>query len=381
MTPSFRSIDVLSDAVRLAGIVHAERTDEGVTLHRMPAWARTQHNDPSLPVLEAMPSGARIEMRTDATEIEIDAHLTLIQLLPRPVAPAVFELFVDGTPCDEQRTSVGTLVVIDPRSSAIEFVPGGADTIRFAGLPEGDKRVEIWLPHASVVTLKDLRANGSASKPARAGRRWVHYGSSISHCFEAARPTNVWPVVAARRAGTDLLNLGFAGQCHLDPFAARIIAQQPADLVSVKLGVNIVNGDTMRERTFVPAVHGVLDTIRDRHPVAPLLVISPIIFPAAEDHPGPTRPNDVGQVECLPRSPELSVGSLTIRRIRELEEQIVAQRRSDGDENLHYLDGQRLFGASDTGDLPDGLHPNSEGYVRMGERFYEIAFVRGPFRD
>ena len=27
----------------------------------------------------------------------------------------------------------------------------------------------------------------------------------------------------------------------------------PADLIGIKAGINIVNGDTMRERTFVPA--------------------------------------------------------------------------------------------------------------------------------
>jgi lysophospholipase L1-like esterase len=32
------------------------------------------------------------------------------------------------------------------------------------------------------------------------------------------------------------------------------------------------------------------------------------------------------------------------------------------------------------GDLPDGLHPNADGYVRMGERFAAYAFAPGgPF--
>ena len=40
----------------------------------------------------------------------------------------------------------------------------------------------------------------------------------------------------------------------------------PADLISVKLGINLVNTDLMRLRAFGPAVHGFLDTIRDGHP-------------------------------------------------------------------------------------------------------------------
>ena len=105
--------------------------------------------------------------------------------------------------------------------------------------------------------------------------RWVHHGSSISHGSVATYPTEPWPVVAARLAGLDLVNLGFGGSALLDPFVARTIRDTPADRISLKLGINLVNLDLMRLRAFGPAVHGFLDTIRDGHPHTPLLVISP----------------------------------------------------------------------------------------------------------
>ena len=205
----------------------------------------------------------------------------------------------------------------------------------------------------------------------------MHYGSSISHCLEAIRPTEVWPVVAARRAGVDLQSFAFAGQCQLDPFAGRMIAAQPVDLVSVKLGINVVNGDTMRERTFFPAVHGLLDTIRERHPHVPIVLITPIVCPAVEDHPGPTQSVD-GTVTAVRRPPELATGALSLQRIRALETEIVTARRTT-DANLHLLSGLDLFGPDDVADLPDGLHPNAAGYRRMGERFHAWAFDDGPF--
>ncbi len=61
----------------------------------------------------------------------------------------------------------------------------------------------------------------------------------------------------------------------------------PADLVSVKIGINLVNLDLMRRRAFGPAVHGFLDTIREGHPTTPLLVVSPLLCPIHEDTPGP----------------------------------------------------------------------------------------------
>jgi hypothetical protein len=373
-------VDVLGGAVRVAGVVELEPTAGGIVLHRMPAWARAQHNDISLPLLETMPSGARLEMLTDATCLELDVQLTLVQLGPAPGPPAAFEIVVDGQLAGAQETRTGTLIVVEPRTGAVEFQPGGPVTVRFDGLAAGDKRVEVWLPHAAAVHLIELRADGAVSPPAPAARKWVHYGSSISHCLEAPRPTGVWPAVAARLAGVDLQSFAFAGQCQLDPFAARMIAAQAADLVSLKLGINVVNGDTMRERTFVPAVHGFLDTIRERHPSIPIVVITPIVCPAAEDHPGPTVLDDTGRFVVVERPPALAVGALTLRRIRELEAEIVAARRAADDENLHLMAGPDLFGPDDVDDLPDGLHPNAAGYRRMGERFHALAFEAGPFR-
>jgi hypothetical protein len=189
----------------------------------------------------------------------------------------------------------------------------------------------------------------------------------------------VWPAVAARRAGVDLQSFGFAGQCQLDPFAARMIADRPADLISLKVGINIVNIDSMRERTFVPAVHGFLDTIRERHPNEPIVLITPIICPVVEDHPGPTGSDSTGRWGVVDRPAELGVGALTLRRIRELEAEIVAARQTAGDTNLHLMSGLDLFGADDLDDLPDGLHPNAAGYRRIGERFHQMAFEDGPF--
>jgi hypothetical protein len=373
-------VDVIGSAVRAAGIVELEPTPGGIVLHRMPAWARAQHNDISLPVLEMMPSGARLEMTTDATCLELDVDLTLVQIGTEIGPAAVFEVFVDGQLAAEHTTRTGTLIVVDPRTGAAEFLPGGPVTVRFDGLPVGEKRVDVWLPHAAAVRLIELRADGVVSAAQSGQPKWVHYGSSISHCLEATRPTGVWPVVAALLAGVDLQSFAFAGQCHLDPFAARMIAARPADFISVKLGINIVNGDTMRERTFVPAVHGVLDTIRDSHPDVPVVLVTPITCPVAEDHPGPTVTDGAGQCCVIERAVELSTGALTLRRVRALETEVVAARRAAGDANLHLLPGPDLFGPDDIGDLPDGLHPNAAGYQRMGERFHRLVFEQGPFR-
>ena len=371
------ALDVLGGAVRVAGVVELEPTPFGIALHRLPAWARQQHNDVTLAFVETMPSGGRIEMVTDATCVELDVALTAVQL-GEVRTPGVLEIAVDGEVTDAHVVDDLTTLVLLPDGS-FDVVPGGPATVRFERLGPGEKRVEIRLPHAAATQLIELRADGVVSPGAsQRRRRWIHYGSSISHCLEALRPTGTWPAIAARLADVDLQSFAFAGQCQLDPFVARVIAEQPADLVSAKLGINVVNADSMRERVFVPAVHGFLDTVRAAHPEVPLVVITPIICPVVEDHPGPTNTID-GRCSVVERPDDLAVGALTLQRVRELEREVVAARQAT-DPNLHLVEGTELFGKGDVADLPDGLHPNAAGYERMGRRFHDLAFAPGaPF--
>jgi hypothetical protein len=252
--------------------------------------------------------------------------------------------------------------------------------VRFEDLPAGGKQLALWLPANARVELMELRidANASVSGPAPSGlRRWVHHGSSISHCSEAHSPTRTWPAVAARLAGVELLNLGLGGSCHLDQFVARTMRDEPGDVLSLKAGINVINMDSLTERTFAPALHGFIDTVREGKPDTPFLIASPIICPSAEHHPGPTVPDAEGVFGIIEGDPRLRRDSLTLTRVREIIEGIVAQRRGAGDAQLHYLDGLELFGEADLDDLPDALHPNGDGYVRMGERFHQLAFAKG----
>ena len=355
---------------------------DGLGPRRLPAWTRPQIPNQIMDAMVSMGSGVRLRFRTDTDVIELDAMVTCVRSLDEPTPDQIVQLIVDDDSAGAANAFATTPSVfeLDPENPAdIGFTLGSTDTFRFVGLGTESRIVELWLPHGATIRIKELRvADGAAvgSAGPTGKRRWIHYGSSISHCIEAAVPTGVWPAVAADLAGVELRSLGMGGQCMLDQFVARTIRDETADVISLKLGINIVNGDTMRERTFGPAVNGFLDTIRDGHPDTPILIVSPIWCPSAETVPGPTL--KVGPVfVTVPGHEVIRNGCLTLSRIREILATIVETRRALGDTNLYSLDGLQLFGEADKADLPDDLHPNAAGYRRMGERFAELAFGPG----
>ena len=290
--------------------------------------------------------------------------MTLIRQLPRELKPAPFELVVDGEVVALVETPVGHVINLGPASDEVSFDLGAPTTVTFAGLASTTKRIELWLPPASAVDLRAVRVDDGATleaTPVGTARRWVHYGSSISHCAGALTPTWTWPAMVARTVGLDHTNLGFAGQCMLDPFVARTIRDLDVDIISMKVAVNIIAEDAMRERPFGPALHGFLDTIREGKPDTPILVVSPIFSPVGEDRPGPMRLDAEGRTVSVDGPAELRRNSLTVRTMRSAVEAVVQLRQELGDENLHYLSGLSSSGPTTRATSPTTCIPATPG--------------------
>jgi hypothetical protein len=296
------------------------------------------HRDLVLPAM--CPSGVRIRLRTASTRILLDAES--VQLQGGPVFEAWCDLSVDGE------------VV---RSTAL-----GVAGVVFGGLPPGEKDIEIALPIVPAVRLRGLRAlDGEALRALPDGRpRWTVYGSSISHGYEAT-PTQTWPATAARLSGRNLTNLGYGGACLLDPLVGRMLAKHPADFITLELGINVYNSAALRERTFLPAVHGLLAEIRSRQPELPVTVLGPVF--------GGTRETELadGMSEAF--------GDLTLGALREQLHDAVELHRNRGDTALTWIDGRDLCSAEDAahGVLPDGLHPHAAHQQEMGRRYAQLC--------
>ncbi|GAA1252182.1 SGNH/GDSL hydrolase family protein [Prauserella halophila] len=387
MTSALTSIPITGELV--AGALELERTDRGVLAHRLPAWARAQCFDgrgegAQLAQAETQPAGVRLALRTSASSIELDVVRTRKVYRGVPPRPdGVYDLLVDGTLAAQATATGGDVVHVDMTTGESHVEQGPVGTLAFTGLPEGAKDVEIWLPHNERAELADLRADAPVEPARRTGRRvWLHHGSSISQGSNAASGAGTWTALAAASGDVDLVNLGYSGAMMLDPFVARTIRDLPADVLSLEIGINLVNADAMRTRAFTPAVHGFLDTIRDGHPDTPLFVVSPLYCPIHEDTPGPgTFDVDAlreGRIRFAATGDpaDAAAGKLTLTAIREALQRIV-EHRAGTDPNLFIVDGRDLYGLGDHDELPlaDALHPDGEAHRRIGQRFAKRVFT------
>lgn len=369
--------DAVNSTVDIVGALDFDERESGIAPRRLPAWTRSQVPD-GMDAMLRMPSGVRLRFNTNAKNVGL--HFLASNIAPTPEERRSINLNLEcqGALWSASSHAGNTIVADAKEPEGYRLIRGKPDTVWFNDLPEDEKTCEIWLPHNAFVELRELVVDeGKHIRPATVDERnrWIHYGSSISHCMEAEQPAFIWPAVAAREAGVALINLGFSGQCHLDQFVARTIGDADADIISIKVGINVINMDSMKERVFVPALHGFVDTIRERKPTTPIILISPIFCPSAEHHPGPTVPNSDGKFVTLSGHPELRNGSMSLARVRDLIEATVEQR---DDDNLDYRNGLDLFGPEDRVDLPDDLHPNPDGYIRMGHRFASQELM--PYR-
>ena len=317
-------------------------------------------------------------MRTAATRLELDVLPTKRRYVGAPARPdGWYDVLVGGELVDRQQAPGGNVLDVDMMTGASTFTAGEPTTLVIA-LPPGETDVEVWLPHDEQTELIALRADAPVAPVRDDRRRWVHHGSSVSHGSVAVHPTEPWPVVAARLAGLDLVNLGLGGSALLDPFVARTIRDTPADVISLKIGINLVNQDLLRRRALGPAVHGWLDTIRDGHPTTPIRLVSPVFCGIHESVPGPTGPDMQALAEgrvafVATGDPEaVARGALTLEVVREVLAEVVERR---DDPHLSYVDGLALYGPADAErlPLPDNLHPDSATHRLIGERFAALG--------
>ncbi len=326
------------DPAMFAGAVSVEEGDGWLRPWRLPCDRLELFPTPEGSLVDRAKhaSGVRLRLETDTTRLGV-----------------TFLPFASDTEARLDLTHAGALL-----DSQI-VTPGGAGAT-FRDLPPGTKTVEVWLPLGCPVELTGLEVDDGATCHAAADPRfrWVTYGSSLTHCVAAHSPARSWPAIVARRADVHLTSLGFGGNCCLEPMVGMVIRDLPADLITMKLGINCISG-ALAPRTFAAAVTGLVQIVREKKPDTPIALISPIGYPPHE-----TEPNVVGN----------TIGQMR-DDIRDVHARLVAR----GDRHLYHFNGLDVFNLDEIARYAeDQCHPNGDGIEVMAENFYRNVWSNLP---
>lgn len=315
------------------GQIELQHGDGWIKPWRLPYGRRALFPSPDEGLLARAETTSGVRLR-----FETASACVRLKFLPLPTAaPAAgregfhFDLTIDG------ELLLSTSVA-----------PGGQEAL-FADLPAGDKIVELWLSQEVPVAVTGLEGDAPCLPAEDVRKKWVTYGSSLTHCVRAHSPARTWPAVVARRRGLHLTSLGFGGQCHLDAMVGTVIADLPADYITLKLGINTIGG-SLSARTYPAAVVALMHIIRQRHPDTPIALVSPIGYPPRE-----TDPNPVGY---------------TIGAQRRDMEDVFNRLQGLGDSNLIYVNGLEVFDLELIEQYTeDQCHPDGDGIEIQAQNF------------
>ena len=185
-----------------------------------------------------------------------------------------------------------------------------------------------------------VRPPEPSEKPAKT---CLFYGSSITNST-----ADGFPSVACRILGTDIINVGMSGSCHVEPeLADWMAARKDWDLAVFELGINALR---MPVDEFRRRVDHLLNVFTSQHPEKPLVLLT--LFPSFARFEFEKEPvgDDIDSAFC--------------RILRELH----AEYAKKG--SVHLIEGNEIL--TDLNGLgADFLHPKTFGHALMGRNLAE----------
>ncbi|MEX0324934.1 MAG: SGNH/GDSL hydrolase family protein [Puniceicoccaceae bacterium] len=227
------------------------------------------------------------------------------------------------------------------------------ENLRSKATEWGRYHPRVWriVPGKGRITYHGIETHESVRPPKNEevpSTRWLAYGSSITHGYDAFDSNNSYVATAARELGIDVLNMGMAGNCRIEKEAADYFAARDDwDLLTAELGVNVLQAYTVEE--FFERSHYFITTIAEAHPEKPLCIVT--IFPNHYTPEKYTSPEQIGK-HC---SNELAFNKCLRGIVR------------DGAfSNVTLVEGADILTSPEflTVDL---VHPSDYGMIEMGK--------------
>jgi len=136
--------------------------------------------------------------------------------------------------------------------------------------------------------------------------------------------------------------MAYAGSARGEIVSAEQLAALPADVISISHGTNCWNRTPHSEGMFREGLHAFLQLLRGGHPETPIVAMSPILRPDAEE--------------------QKNVFGTTLGDLRRVFESVVEAHIEAGDASLSLLPGADLITDAQ---LADDVHPDDAGHIAV----------------
>jgi hypothetical protein len=314
----------------------------GWFLSRYPGRVRKGLDNPGIDA-PLFCAGAEIRFNIEGGKV----RLRLQRETGVPVNPiGICEVWFGSFPGDWR--SSPRFITADGDWIEIEMI-GGLDELasiaHASGEPWDPRLVRLILPYEYSCRFLDVEGAVSPPRPEQIpSRRLLSYGSSITHGGTAVRPTETWAMRLASSLGTDLLNLGLAGNARLEPAVAEWIAEREDwDMATMELGINLI--DTMETAEFAARARRFLSILASARPASWIFCID--LFSHYRDLRGDAR----------------------VAEYRRAVEDAV---RAAGSARMVHVDGRSLLDPA-TGLCEGLLHPSSRGHEEIGRKLAALV--------
>ncbi len=272
-----------------------------------------------------LPVGLRLEFVGDARGVEIRYETTSVNFGYRGEgAGCTFAAFRNGQKLSEVEATLGE----------------GVAQLELSGEPQ--RPVTVYLPEAMRPTILSVTGCAGSIEPAPRTPRWLAYGDAVTQGWLASSPSMSWPAVVGRKLGLDVCNMGYAGSARGETFSAATLADTPAEAISIAYGMNCWNRIPHTPGLLSEGLRAFLTIVRGGHPDVPVVVVSPLLRPEAEEVQ-----NRLGW---------------TLADLRIAMEETIHELMAAGDSKIYLVEGGTVVTPSD---LADGVYPGDEGHKRI----------------
>ena len=181
-----------------------------------------------------------------------------------------FDIFIDGKPAHYIDNFTG--VAVEKCYAPQKFEITGLDT--HVDLGEGEKRVTVYFPWSMAVRFTEISLDdGALVEPCESKKKLLAFGDSITHGYDAMRPSVHYVQRLCEALGYEQVNKGIGAEIYR-PALARLAEDFTPDLITVAYGTNDWN--LIKSDEFTKNCSEFLKALRANYKDTKIIVLSPI---------------------------------------------------------------------------------------------------------